>query len=167
MTSVVRRECFESVGIFDEGLPMSVDYDLWLRISTRYEFRALDRVTYFYRQWPGQMSHDLETRYNCAVRIMNRFIDANPGLVDPVTVAEAWAHTFVGRGESIRVLDRRPLRALTYYARAIQHRPRYLPAWKGVAKLVLPWLADDRRRKEIHAAARTAKPELENGQAIP
>ncbi|TMQ64248.1 MAG: glycosyltransferase family 2 protein [Candidatus Eisenbacteria bacterium] len=165
MTSVVRRECFDAVGAFDEDLPMSVDYDLWLRISTKYEFRVLDRVTYYYRQWPGQMSHNLEGRFSCAVRIMRRFIEGNPGLVDPATVAEAWAHTYVGRGESIRVLDRRPLNALAFYARALRQQPRYLPAWKGVAKLVLPWLANDRRRIEVHTVARTGRPDHENGRA--
>ena len=38
MASVVRRECFDAVGAFDESLPMGIDYELWLRISTKFEF---------------------------------------------------------------------------------------------------------------------------------
>jgi glycosyltransferase involved in cell wall biosynthesis len=145
-TSVIRRECFDAVGGFDEELQSGEDYDLWLRISTKFEFRVLDLVTYLYRLWPGQISHDQSTTYACAVRIMRRFIEANPDLVNPVVVREAWAHTYVGRGETLRVVDRQPLGALSFYARAIRERPRYLPAWKGVAKLVLPWLAHDEQR---------------------
>jgi glycosyltransferase involved in cell wall biosynthesis len=33
---VVRRELFERVGLFDEGLPACEDYDLWLRVSCRF-----------------------------------------------------------------------------------------------------------------------------------
>ena len=32
-SSVVRRECFERVGVFDESIRMGIDWDLWLRIS--------------------------------------------------------------------------------------------------------------------------------------
>ncbi len=156
-TCVIRRECFDAVGGFDEDLGSGEDYDLWLRISTKFEFRVLDRVTYLYRVWPGQMSHDQETSYDCAVRVMRRFIDANPGLVDPATIREAWAHTYVGRGETLRVVDRQPLHALSFYARALRERPRYLPAWKGVAKLVLPCLAHDHQRRAVDARVRAER----------
>jgi glycosyltransferase involved in cell wall biosynthesis len=53
MASILRRECLEQVGIFDESLSMGIDYDLWLRISARYQILFLDEVTYFYRQWAG------------------------------------------------------------------------------------------------------------------
>src|SRR5262245_37218096 len=35
---VVRRQVFESVGMFDPDLPLSIDYDLWLRVAGHYEF---------------------------------------------------------------------------------------------------------------------------------
>lgn len=140
MTSLVRRECVTTLGAFDETLPMGVDYDLWLRLSTRYEFQYLDRITYLYRQWPGQMSHNQETRFRCALRIMHRFLDRNPGLVDPPTIREAWAHTYVGGAGIYRVSVKNAPRALGLYLRALQQRPTYLPAWKGIIKLALPGL---------------------------
>jgi len=33
---ILRRPLFEEVGLFDESLPAAEDYDLWLRISSRY-----------------------------------------------------------------------------------------------------------------------------------
>jgi glycosyltransferase involved in cell wall biosynthesis len=33
---MLRRELFDRVGFFDEGLPACEDYDLWLRVSCRY-----------------------------------------------------------------------------------------------------------------------------------
>ena len=35
---VVRRECLERSGCFDETLGMGIDYDLWLRLSAHYQF---------------------------------------------------------------------------------------------------------------------------------
>ncbi len=137
MASIVRRECFETVGVFDETLPMGIDYDLWLRLSAKYEFLYLDRVTYLYRRWSGQMSHRWETRMECAIKIMNRFIASHPGLVDQHTVREAWAHTYVTRGScSVRFGNNRS-RAFGDYLRALRQSPAYLPAWKGIAKLIV------------------------------
>jgi len=136
MASVVRRECFEVVGAFDESLSMGIDYELWLRISTRFEFEYLDYVTYLYRSWGGQMSKNFEKRLDCAITIMKGFIDANPGLVPPPVENEAWAHTFVYGGDGfVQVGQRR--RALSWYMKALRTRPHYVPAWKQLAKLAL------------------------------
>jgi glycosyltransferase involved in cell wall biosynthesis len=35
---LLRRECFEQVGLFDESLPSFQDYDMWIRISTVFHF---------------------------------------------------------------------------------------------------------------------------------
>ena len=37
-TAMVRRRLFDEVGFFDEHLPCCEDYDLWLRVSSRYPF---------------------------------------------------------------------------------------------------------------------------------
>jgi glycosyltransferase involved in cell wall biosynthesis len=37
-TVVVRRECFDEVGLFDESLPASQDADMWRRLSRTYYF---------------------------------------------------------------------------------------------------------------------------------
>ena len=33
---MLRKEVFDIVGLFDEGLPVCEDYDLWLRITSRF-----------------------------------------------------------------------------------------------------------------------------------
>jgi len=137
MASIVRRECFERVGLFDETLAMGIDYDLWLRISPHYDFKFLDEVTYSYRQWPGQMSHNYRKRMQCAIFIMERFLKEHPGLVEARTVREAWAHTFVSRGACAVSFDRDRRGALRDYLRALRFRPSYIPAWKAIAKLAL------------------------------
>jgi len=40
-TAVVRRSVFEQVGVFDESFEACEDYDLWLRITSRYEVRLI------------------------------------------------------------------------------------------------------------------------------
>jgi len=137
MASVVRRECFNRVGVFDESLPMGIDYDLWLRISPHYMFRFIDERAYLYRQWEGQMSHRHQKRFECAVRIMTRFIQEHPDAVDSRTRREAWAHTFVSRGEALRDVELRRSMAYVYFLKALREKPDYLPAWKAILRTML------------------------------
>jgi glycosyltransferase involved in cell wall biosynthesis len=50
-TAIVRRECLDKIGIFDEktNFVPAEDYDLWLRIATKYEFDYVDRPLVKYR----------------------------------------------------------------------------------------------------------------------
>ena len=40
--ALVRKECFEKVGMFDERLPCLQDWELWIRISKHYQFRYIN-----------------------------------------------------------------------------------------------------------------------------
>jgi len=44
ITVVVRRECFDRAGFFDESLATSEDWDMWLRTAFHYDFVFVDRV---------------------------------------------------------------------------------------------------------------------------
>lgn len=49
LTVVVRRDCLDKVGGFDERLFPSDDYDLWLRLAKRYPFGYIDAPLAKYR----------------------------------------------------------------------------------------------------------------------
>lgn len=44
------RACIESVGPFDETFAVLEDWDLWIRLAQRYDFRHISRVTAEYRK---------------------------------------------------------------------------------------------------------------------
>jgi glycosyltransferase involved in cell wall biosynthesis len=131
-TSVVKKECFDRLGRFDEAIGMGIDYDLWLRFSTEYEFDYVDRPLLRYRVWSGQMSNNCKSRYISGIAIMERFLKKYPGVVDKRTEQEAWAHTYVGYGQCLRQVDQRAIPALGLYLRALGCRPSYLPAWRAI-----------------------------------
>ncbi len=55
--AVVHQDVFRDVGVFDERLPACEDYDLWLRISYRYEFGYVDQpLVVKYGGHPDQLS---------------------------------------------------------------------------------------------------------------
>ena len=48
MTTLIKRECYDKVGLFDESLYYE-DWDMWLRISRHFSFAYLDEVSAKYR----------------------------------------------------------------------------------------------------------------------
>lgn len=70
-TALVKKICLQSVGGFDERLPRLQDWDLWLRISSRYNFSYLKQslVTIFVsRGGISSQSEDLETAFKLIVQ---------------------------------------------------------------------------------------------------
>lgn len=41
-TAMVRKSLFDDVGLFDESLPACEDYDMWLRVTSKYSVNLLD-----------------------------------------------------------------------------------------------------------------------------
>lgn len=136
-TAVVRRACFEQLGTFDETLGMGIDYDLWLRFSAHYQFDFVPRPTARYRIWAGQMSKNYRKRYECAIRIMQSFIEHNPDVVGHSLTRRAWAHTYTGRGNSVLWHEKDRAAAFRDYLRALAFRPAYWPAWRSMLRSLI------------------------------
>lgn len=60
-TILIKRECFESAGIFDEKLYHLEDWEAWLRISKHYEFRLIDEGLVKCFESPDSLSANLST----------------------------------------------------------------------------------------------------------
>jgi glycosyltransferase involved in cell wall biosynthesis len=133
-SAVVRRECLERHGAFDEALGMGIDYDLWLRLSAHYQFDFIAEPTVRYRIWAGQMSKNYRQRYASGIRIMQRFLERNPGVVGDSVARRAWAHTYTGRGNSTLWQERDRVAAFRDYLRALSIRPGYWPAWRAILR---------------------------------
>jgi glycosyltransferase involved in cell wall biosynthesis len=61
-TTLVRRECYETVGTYDESL-IYEDWDMWLRIARRYEFAFSPHIGTRYRVHPASLSHSLSDQH--------------------------------------------------------------------------------------------------------
>jgi glycosyltransferase involved in cell wall biosynthesis len=136
-SAVVRRECLERHGAFDEALGMGIDYDLWLRLSAHCQFDFIAEPTVRYRIWAGQMSKNYRQRYQSAIRIMQNFLDSNPGVVNPAVARHAWAHTYAGRGDVTLWHEADRVAAFHDYLRALRFIPWYWPAWRSLVRCLI------------------------------
>lgn len=76
-TAIIRRSCLSQNQGFNEKYKMGIDWDLWLRISTNWNFAFIPEKLYFYREWEGQMSRNYNGRYTGAQTILKNFYSAN------------------------------------------------------------------------------------------
>jgi glycosyltransferase involved in cell wall biosynthesis len=58
---MVRRECFDKVGLFDEQIKFGVDYDMWIRISRFYDFEIVNLPLVRYAVHSARLSADTGT----------------------------------------------------------------------------------------------------------
>ncbi|MBI4395602.1 MAG: glycosyltransferase [Elusimicrobia bacterium] len=129
-SAVARRECFQESGLFDESLPMAIDWDLWLRFSLRYRFDYVDEPLVAYRLGhSGQMSKDLLRRQACCDRIFARFVAAHAERINRADLRRARAHTYNSRGYFFRRRD--PAASLRYYGLSLRENPFQWKAIKG------------------------------------
>ena len=56
---LVKRECFEKCGCFDENLEACEDWDMWLRLSKKYEYDYVNEDLVNIRLSKGSMSRNL------------------------------------------------------------------------------------------------------------
>jgi len=55
-STLVKKECFEKAGMFDEKLPMFEDWELWIRISKCYCFKYIDEALAISYYNPGSVN---------------------------------------------------------------------------------------------------------------
>lgn len=55
-TVMLRRECLDDIGLFDESLPVGEDYNLWLRIASRWEVGVIPEVLAIRHLTPGSFT---------------------------------------------------------------------------------------------------------------
>lgn len=97
---VVRRECLEEYGGFDESLPLAQDWDLWLRVAERWQVAALPEPLTGYRLHPEQRTRDQRAMRRWEAEVVRRAMARDPGSSALRGVARrrlSWAHCRLGR----------------------------------------------------------------------
>jgi glycosyltransferase involved in cell wall biosynthesis len=53
---VLRRQCFDKVGLFDEQIPYNNDYDMWIRIAEQFHFECISEPLVVYHTHEQKLS---------------------------------------------------------------------------------------------------------------
>ena len=70
---LLRKECLDTVGLFDEALPSFQDYDMWMRISTRFRFEYLTESLFKYHVHEAKIGTNLEALSRGLAHMLNKY----------------------------------------------------------------------------------------------
>ncbi|MEB3339121.1 MAG: glycosyltransferase family A protein [Leptolyngbyaceae bacterium] len=122
--AMVRQRCFAAVGGFDPDLQSAEDWEMWIRIASRYPFALLKEPLVFYRQClhTGSKSNHLQQHLQYCLRVIEKtFQTAPPELWDLRERAYGLAYLAVA-WKPIQTQD--PQKALEFCRQALQHSPQ-------------------------------------------
>jgi glycosyltransferase involved in cell wall biosynthesis len=69
---LIRTECFERVGLFDESLQCLEDWDMWLRIATKYRFAKVPEVLVYLLQHSQQMQRNSQRMADALLALVEK-----------------------------------------------------------------------------------------------
>jgi glycosyltransferase involved in cell wall biosynthesis len=76
---LIRRICFEQVGLFDRNLRSFVeDWDLWLRMAPYFDFKVVNEPLVYYRQLPSSASRNWEAMATSYQIVIEKNFNAAP-----------------------------------------------------------------------------------------
>jgi glycosyltransferase involved in cell wall biosynthesis len=91
---VVRRECFDQLGVFDESLPRCEEIDMWLRIAKKYPIGFINDILTVYTRRPIEIRQDsIKGRKNW-IRVLEKNYDQDliPRAMYNKRMARIYAH---------------------------------------------------------------------------
>ncbi|KOP27853.1 glycosyl transferase family A [Hapalosiphon sp. MRB220] len=77
-TPMVRRSCFETVGVFDPSFRYAPDRDMWTRIAARYSFGVVKEPLILYRQLPNSFSRNHEKMIQELRQVIEKTFQSTP-----------------------------------------------------------------------------------------
>lgn len=108
-TVMLRRECLDNVGLFDESLAVAEDYNLWLRIAARWDVGVIPDVLAIRHITPGSLSLST-SKHHATVAAITAFEhamrrDLQPQQLQALRIAiakrySAYASLLLAEGES-------------------------------------------------------------------
>jgi len=150
---IVRRCCFEAVGIFDINLRSIEDWDMWLRIASRYPFAVIKEPLAYYRQLPGSMSKNCQVMEQAFHRVIEKAFHSAPSeLLYLKNRSYGYANLCLA-WKALQSHERDYKLALHFQQQAIYHYPQLRFSWEyirlSLALATLQWFGQKQYGKVL------------------
>jgi glycosyltransferase involved in cell wall biosynthesis len=166
-TPLIRRECFEIVGLFDENLLFLEDLDLWIRLASRFNFGVIKEPLVRYRQHSGSKSSNCRETLLAFRQIIEKTFESAPVELlylrdrgyGRVNLYLAW--------KSLINKDRD--RAIHFRDRAIAHYPQLRYSWDYLRLTIALWLMQSfgtQTYEKVRAIAQTWRSSISSNRLL-
>lgn len=129
-SAMIRKDCFDIVGVFDRTLTSAEDLDMWLRIAVHYPFAVVKEPLTLYRQYSNSMSKNRQRMFQNLRTVVEKAFQTVPlemlHLRNPayasITLNQAWWSVDEGDYTTARAWQKQ---AYLHYPR-VQYSEKYL-----------------------------------------
>ncbi len=129
-TNLVKRECFDRVGLFDPKLKSCQDWDIWVRIAKEFQGDYLDQVVaIYYLHNQGQISTDYANKAQGVQRIFEKHYP------DLKRYPKILNHRIRGLVRYLAAADRKK-EARFWQSKLLLREPLFFDHWKGLFRMI-------------------------------
>ncbi|MBF0216000.1 MAG: glycosyltransferase [Candidatus Omnitrophica bacterium] len=80
---IVRKQCFDDVGYYDENIFLPADWDLWIRLAEKFTAGYVEEPLIMYRKYGGTVLKDLEKARGEDLYVLDKTFKRNPEIREP------------------------------------------------------------------------------------
>ena len=144
---VVRRQCFEQVGLFDCTLRSVEDWDMWIRIASVYPFAVTPFPLVYYRQHPSNMSKNWRVMEQAFQQVITKAFASVPPELQALKPKSLGSAYLVLAWKALQSQDQDYQLASQFQKQAIAYNPSLRTSRENlrltIAILTLKWLGAD------------------------
>jgi len=132
-SSIVRKTCFNTTGLFDESLSMGIDWDLWLRLSLKWHFDYIEDKLITYRVGhSNQMSKNTIKRRECVDHIFYAFTKKHGMLLGDSIIKKAKSYSYYNAGYAAIQVDINA--GINFFLKSLKLNFTNINSFKGLVK---------------------------------
>ena len=150
---LVRRQALESVNGFDPSLTHGEDWDLYLRLASRWEFVAVSQPQVFYRQSATSASSQVEVMEQNSLKVIEKSFQVAPLSLKPLkkqslaNLYQFLAHLYINRcieKDGVNLGTQKLQTAIKFYPQILLQKKTLVLLFKLLLMRVLsPTIAQD------------------------
>lgn len=157
---LIRRDALEQVGGFDETLRTCEDWDLWIRLSSQYEFTVVPAVHVYYRISPNSKSFNFDKHEAGGLTVLDKAFAQAPDALKHLknqSLSQFYKYLLMklldAPKTNRKMKRRRAVLAIKYLALTLYNRPALLQQTKMLtsilAKILLISLFPNQRPADL------------------
>jgi len=121
---LVRRQCFEKVGLFDRTLRSVEDWEMWIRIAARYPFAVTQEPLVYYRQHSNNMSKNWRVMEQAFLQVIEKSFQSVPAELQYLKNNSLGYAKLCVAWKALQSRDRDHQLAWQFQQQAIAHYPK-------------------------------------------
>ncbi len=132
LSVMVRRCCFDTVGVFEPNLRSIEDWDMWIRIATSYPFAVIKEPLVYYRQVPSSISKNVRVMEQSFHHVIEKTFQSAPAeLLHLKHRSYSYANLCLA-WKALQSINRDYKLAIHFRTLAIAHSPQLRFSWEYI-----------------------------------